>query len=69
MELVQPGIGLMFYMLLTFSLLLFILGKFAWKPIMASLKEREQTISTSLAIAKQNSRRNEKATSRQSKSS
>ncbi|OIO99710.1 MAG: ATP synthase F0 subunit B [Bacteroidetes bacterium CG2_30_33_31] len=53
MELVQPGIGLMFYMLLTFSLLLFILGKFAWKPIMASLKEREQTISTSLAIAKQ----------------
>jgi len=53
MELVSPGIGLIFWMTLTFVLLVFILGKFAWKPIMQSLKEREQKISSSLAMAKQ----------------
>lgn len=53
MDLVSPGIGLIFWMTLTFSLLLFVLGKFAWKPIMQSLKEREDKISNSLAMAKQ----------------
>ncbi len=53
MELVSPGIGLIFWMTVTFVLLVFILGKFAWKPIMQSLKEREQKISSSLAMAKQ----------------
>ena len=53
MDLVMPGIGLLFWMTLTFSILLILLKKFAWKPIMASLKEREQDISSSLEIAKQ----------------
>jgi len=53
MDLVMPGIGLLFWMTLTFSILLFLLKKFAWKPIMESLKEREQDISSSLAMAKQ----------------
>ncbi len=49
----MPGIGLIFWMTLVFSLLLILLKKFAWKPIMDSLKEREQDISSSLAMAKQ----------------
>jgi F-type H+-transporting ATPase subunit b len=53
MGLVTPGIGLVFWMTLTFILLLLILKKFAWKPIMQALKEREQGISSSLAMAKQ----------------
>ena len=51
MELVTPGIGLIFWMTLSFSILLFILGKFAWKPIMTTLKEREQTIENALLSA------------------
>lgn len=51
MELVTPAIGLVFWMLVTFSLLLFILKKFAWKPILTSLKEREETIEQSLQQA------------------
>ena len=35
-------------MLVTFSILVFILTKFAWKPILAMIKEREQTIENSL---------------------
>jgi F-type H+-transporting ATPase subunit b len=53
MDLVLPGIGLVFWMTLTFLILLFILGKFAWIPILKSLKERENKISNSLAMAKQ----------------
>lgn len=51
MELVTPAIGLVFWMLVTFSLLLFILKKFAWKPILSSIKEREETIEKSLQEA------------------
>ncbi len=53
MDLVMPGIGLIFWMSLTFIFLLLILKKFAWGPIMSSIKEREHSISTSLAKAKQ----------------
>ena len=48
MELVKPAIGLIFWMCVTFSILLFILTKIAWKPILAMIKEREQTIENSL---------------------
>jgi F-type H+-transporting ATPase subunit b len=51
MELVQPGIGLIIWMTVAFSLLLWILAKFAWKPIMKGLKEREQTIEEALNTA------------------
>lgn len=51
MELVQPGIGLIFWMTIAFSLLLWILAKFAWKPIMKGLKEREDTIDEALNLA------------------
>jgi F-type H+-transporting ATPase subunit b len=53
MELVTPGIGLIFWQTLTFLLVLFLLSKFAWKPIMASLREREHSIESALRMADQ----------------
>lgn len=51
MELVTPGIGLIFWQTITFILVLFLLSKFAWRPIMASLREREQSIESALSMA------------------
>jgi len=51
MELVQPGIGLIIWMTVAFSILLWILAKFAWKPIMKGLKEREDSIDEALNAA------------------
>jgi len=51
MELVTPGIGLLFWMLLTFSIVVFVLKKFAWKPILSMLKEREDFIDNALKSA------------------
>lgn len=51
MELVTPHIGLIFWMTLSFAIVLFILGKFAWKPIMKALKEREDSIENALRAA------------------
>jgi F-type H+-transporting ATPase subunit b len=53
MQLVTPAIGLVFWMLVTFVIVLTILKKFAWKPILSSIKEREETISTALNQAEQ----------------
>lgn len=53
MELVLPGIGLTFWMLLVFSVLLFLLKKFAWKPILSALSERENSIEAALKAAEQ----------------
>jgi F-type H+-transporting ATPase subunit b len=52
MELITPGIGLVFWMLLSFGLLVFLLGKFAWKPIINMLDARDNTISEALDQAK-----------------
>ncbi|MBN2173155.1 MAG: F0F1 ATP synthase subunit B [Bacteroidales bacterium] len=51
MQLVQPGIGLIFWMIVAFSILLWVLAKFAWKPIMKGLKEREESIDEALNAA------------------
>jgi F-type H+-transporting ATPase subunit b len=51
MELIQPGIGLIFWMTISFGTVLFILGRYAWKPIMKSLKEREDSIDQALHAA------------------
>ena len=48
MDLVIPSIGLIFWTSLVFVILLFLLGKFAWKPILSSVKERETKIETAL---------------------
>ena len=53
MNLVTPGLGLIFWQLVTFLLVLFLLARFAWKPIMSSLKEREENIEGALRAAEQ----------------
>ena len=51
MELITPSIGLIFWTSLTFLILIFLLGKFAWKPILGALKEREESIKGALNAA------------------
>jgi len=51
MELVTPDIGLLFWMLVSFSLVLLILKKFAWAPILTALKDREDSIESALLNA------------------
>lgn len=51
MELLTPSTGLFFWQLVIFLGLFFILAKFAWKPILSSLKEREESIQTALDSA------------------
>lgn len=51
MDLLIPSFGLLIWTLLVFLILLFILKKFAWKPILSSLKERETGIADSIATA------------------
>ncbi len=45
---IEPGIGLLFWMGLTFVILLLLLSKFAWKPIMNAVNEREVSIHDAL---------------------
>jgi F-type H+-transporting ATPase subunit b len=51
MELLTPSSGLFFWQLVVFLGLFAILAKFAWKPILASLQEREESIQTALDSA------------------
>lgn len=51
MDLLTPSTGLFFWQLVIFLGLFTILAKFAWKPILASLKEREESIQTALDSA------------------
>ena len=51
--LVQPDPGLFIWTILTFLVLLWALAKFAWRPLLAALEERQQTIRKSLDDAKQ----------------
>lgn len=48
MELVTPSIGLVFWTLIAFLFLLLLLKKFAWKPIMSAIHDREQYIDEAL---------------------
>lgn len=52
MGIIEPGIGLLFWMTLTFVILLFLLAKFAWKPIVNAVNERETSIVDALNQAK-----------------
>lgn len=53
MELITPGFGLVFWTMITFLILLLILRKFAWKPILDSVSQREEGIKDALASAEQ----------------
>ena len=49
--LVQPDPGLYIWTIIVFLVLLFLLMKFAWKPLLAMLEKREDNIKQSLADA------------------
>jgi F-type H+-transporting ATPase subunit b len=51
MELVTPDLGLVVWTTISFAILLFLLGKFAWKPILGALNDRERFIEDSLSKA------------------
>ena len=51
MELLLPSVGIMFWTLIAFLIVFFILRKFAWKPIIGSLKERENNINDAILSA------------------
>lgn len=51
MDLLIPDLGLLFWQVIIFGGLFFILRKFAWGPITASLKEREDNIQGALDLA------------------
>ena len=51
MDLLIPSFGLIIWTLLSFLIVFFILKKYAWKPILNSLNERETIIADSIATA------------------
>ncbi len=51
MELLQPGLGLLVWTFIAFLIVFFILAKFAWKPLLAALKERETGIADAISSA------------------
>ena len=51
MELLLPKLGLIVWTLIAFGIVFFILAKYAWKPILNSLKEREKNITDSILSA------------------
>jgi F-type H+-transporting ATPase subunit b len=51
MGLMIPETGLVIWMLITFLILLFLLRKFAWKPILNMIKDREKSIEDALLSA------------------
>ena len=61
--LVQLDPGLFVWTILTFLLLLFVLAKFAWKPLLKMLKDREELIRSSLEDAEKAKEKLEKLNS------
>lgn len=51
MQLLTPGVGLILWQVIIFIPLVILLAKLAWKPIISSLKEREETIQGALDTA------------------
>ena len=49
--LINPGLGTFFWMLVSFGILAFILGKWGWPMLLKSLKAREKAIEESLNAA------------------
>jgi len=51
MSLVTPAIGLMFWTCIIFTLLILLLRKFAWKPILTAVDDRNEQINSALKAA------------------
>lgn len=67
MDLLNPSIGIVFWTTIAFLILLFLLRKFAWKPILTAVNQREQRISESLKAAERAREEMEKLTSENEK--
>ena len=52
MELLMPGLGLIFWMTIAFGFVLLILKKYAWSPILNVLHERENKLAQSFSDAR-----------------
>lgn len=50
-SLITPAIGTLFWTVVTFTLFFLILKKFAWKPVLNTIKQRDEMIKGSLASA------------------
>ena len=51
MELLTPGFGLVVWTVITFLILFFLLKRFAWKPILGAVHDRETSIKSALDSA------------------
>ncbi|MDT0685485.1 F0F1 ATP synthase subunit B [Autumnicola psychrophila] len=51
MDLITPEYGLFFWQTIVFLILIFLMARFAWKPVLNGLRQREETINDSLASA------------------
>ncbi len=51
MDLLIPEFGTIFWSLIGFSITFFLLAKFAWKPVLKGLKERDNSIAQALQAA------------------
>lgn len=51
MDLITPDFGLVFWQTLILLVVLLILGKFAWKPILHAIQEREKDVEAALQAA------------------
>lgn len=60
MDLLSPDSGTIFWTIVTFILLLLILKKYAWKPILKTLGDRENKIKVALYQAEQDQKEAEK---------
>jgi len=51
-SLIEPNIGTIFWTLVTFVILVFLLGRYAWKPLLGALQERERSIQEAIDQAR-----------------
>jgi len=51
MDLITPEIGLFFWQTIVFLVLILLMAKFAWNPILGAIKQREDSINDALASA------------------
>ena len=51
MNLITPDFGLVFWQTIILLVVLYILGKFAWRPILQAIQERERNIEQAITAA------------------
>lgn len=64
-KLITPDIGVIFWTVVTFLVVLLILGKFAWKPILKAIDEREKSMKEDIEKAQKTREEAEELISKQ----